>query len=205
MPKILLGCLVVLALVVIGGGTAGYFMLVKPAYQFAADVGGFATEFAELNEQIEREPAYQPPPDGMVGADQFQRFLAAQRDIRDNMAGRLTELQDKWEQMERDIDREGRDANIVELVTAYRDLGGLIIDAKRNQVDALNRHGFSLQEYLYVRNQTFHALGQEVAVASFGDQGASQRLREVPESVVEMIRPHREELMEGYALAWFGM
>ncbi len=205
MPKFLLGCLVVLAVLAVGGGTAGYFMVIKPAYEFATDVGGFATEFAELNEQIQRQPRYQPPADGAVSDDQFERFLAAQRDIRIGMAGRLTELKEKWEEMQAEIDQADRDANIVELVTAYRDLGELILDAKRNQVQALNAHDFSLQEYLYVRNQTFRALGEDVAVASFGDQGGPQRVRQVPDEVLEMVRPHREELMEGYALAWFGM
>lgn len=205
MPKILLGCLVVLAVVAIGGGTAGYFMVIKPAYEFATDVGGFATEFGELNEQVRREPGFQPPPDGAIDEAQFQRYLAAQRDIRAGMAGKLTELQERWKGMQAEIDRQGRDANIVELVTAYRDLGDLILDAKRNQVRALNAHGFSLQEYMYVRNQTFFALGEEVAVASFGDQGAPQRGRRMPDEVLDMVRPHREELMEGYALAWFGL
>lgn len=205
MPKFLIGCLVFLALAAIGGGTAGYFLLIKPAYQFATDVGGFATEFASLNEQVRREPGFRPPADGAVDEAQFQRFLAAQRDIRAGMAGSLSQLKDNWEKMQAEIDRQERDANIVELVSAYRDLGALILEAKRNQVQALNAHGFSLQEYLYVRNQTFFALGEEVAVASFGDQGGIQRVRPVPEEVVEMVRPHREELMEGYALAWFGL
>lgn len=205
MPKILLGCLLVLAVAVIGGGTAGYFLVVKPAYQFATDMGGFATEFASLNEQVRREPGFRPPADGSLDEARFQRFLAAQRDIRAGMAGRLDELKDKWQEMEAEIDRREREVGIVELVSAYRDLGELILDAKRNQVRALNTHGFSLQEYLYVRNQTFFALGQEVAVASFGDQGAPQQVRAVPDEVVDMVRPHREELMESYALVWFGM
>jgi hypothetical protein len=205
MPKILLGCLIVLALAVVGGGTAGYFLLVKPAYQFASDVGSFATEFAELNEQIEREPSYQPPLEGMLSASQFQRFLAAQREMRAGMEGRLSELEARWEQMQAEIDSQERDANIIEMVTAYRDLGDLILEAKRNQVQALEAQDFSMQEYLYVRNVTFRALGEEIAVASFGNQGQEPMVRQLPDDVLEMVRPHREELMQGYALAWFGM
>lgn len=205
MPKILLGCLIVLALVVVGGGIAGYFLVLKPAYQFASDVGSFATEFAELNEQIEREPLYQPPLEGMLSPSQFERFLAVQRDMRAGMENGLTELKARWEQMEAEIDRRERDANIIEMVTAYRDLGDLILKAKRSQVEALRAHNFSLQEYLYVRNVTFKALGEEIAVASFGNQGRSPMVQQLPDEVLEMVRPHREELMQGYALAWFGM
>src|SRR6056297_732600 len=152
MPKILLGCLVVLALVVVGGGTAGYFLVFKPAYQFASDVGAFTTEFAELNQQIEREPRYQPPLEGMLSASQFGRFLAAQRDIRGHMAGELDQLKNQWRELQAEIDNQQRDANIVEMVTAYRDLGDLILEAKRSQVRALQAHDFSLEEYVYVRN-----------------------------------------------------
>jgi hypothetical protein len=44
-----------------------------------------------------------------------------------------------------------------------------------------------------------------VAVASFGDQAPQVRTYDVPDEVVEMVSPHREELMEGYAFAWFGI
>ncbi|NDY94325.1 hypothetical protein [Wenzhouxiangella limi] len=205
MPKILLGCLIVLALVVVGGGTVGYFMVFKPAYEFASDVGSFSTEFAELNEQIAREPRYQPPLEGMLSASQFQRFLAAQRDMRAGMEGRLNELENQWQAVRAEIDRQERDPNIVEMVTAYRDLADLVLEAKRQQVEALQAHEFSLEEYLYVRNTTYRALGEEIAVASFGQQGNPPMARELPDEVLEMVRPHREELMESYVLAWFGL
>ncbi|MFP4209206.1 MAG: hypothetical protein ACLFSC_11150 [Wenzhouxiangella sp.] len=205
MPKMLVGGLVFLALVVVGGGIAGYFLVFKPAYQFASDVGRFANEFAELNDQIKREPRYQPPLEGMLSPAQLQRYLTAQRDIRAGMAGRLAELESRWQQVQGEIGRQEQDANLVEMVTAYRDLGDLILEAKRQQVRALAAHDFSLQEYLYVRNTTFRALGEEVAVASFGQQGAAPLARQLPEEVLEMVRPHRAELMESYALVWFGL
>lgn len=205
MPKILLGCLIVLALAVVGGGTVGYFMVFKPAYEFASDVGSFSTEFAELNEQIAREPRYQPPLEGMLSASQLQRFLAAQRDMRAGMEGRLNELENQWQAVRAEIDRQERDPNIVEMVTAYRDLADLVLEAKRQQVEALQAHEFSLEEYLYVRNTTYRALGEEIAVASFGQQGNPPMARELPDEVLEMVRPHREELMESYVLAWFGL
>jgi len=69
----------------------------------------------------------------------------------------------------------------------------------------LNAHGFSLQEYLYVRNTTFRALGEEIAVVSFGQQGEPPLVPQLPDDVVAMVRPHREALMKSYVLAWFGL
>ena len=205
MPKILVGCLVVLVVVVGGGGVAGYFFVVKPAYEFVTDVESFMREYAELNEQVDRTERYQPPRDGSITEEQFQRFLVAQRDMRESMEGRMSELKEKFESMQEEIDREDRDANIAEIVTAYRGLGELLLEAKRAQVEALNRYNFSLQEYMYVRNQTFRAIGQEVAVAAYGDSAMQEQTRQVPDETVEMVTPHREELLEGYAFAWFGL
>ncbi len=205
MPKFLAGCLVVLAVAALGGVTAGYFLLIKPAYEFVTDVGGFATEFASLNEQVRRDPGFRPPPDGSVDQAQFDRYLAAQRDIRTGMEERLPELQARWQAMQAEIDRRGGEPNIVELVTASQDLAGLLLSAKRQQVEALDAHGFSLQEYLYVRNQAFLALGVPVAVVGMGEQGAPQRRHPVPDEVIAMVRPHQEELMQSHALAWFGL
>ncbi|MFW5927175.1 MAG: hypothetical protein ACOCSR_03910 [Wenzhouxiangella sp.] len=205
MPKFLVGCLVVVAVLVVGGGTVGYFVVIKPAWEFASDVESFVREYAELNEQIESTERYQAPDDGSISDEQFQRFLVAQRDMREHMEGRMSELKETLEAMQEDIDQEDREASIAEVATAYQGLGELLIDAKRAQVEALNRYNFSLQEYLYVRNQTYRALGEEVAVAAFGDQAEQVRTREVPDEVVEMVSQHREELMENYAFAWFGI
>lgn len=205
MPKFLLGCLLVLAVAAIAGVTAGYFLLVRPAYEFVTEVGGFANEFAALEQEVRRDPGFRPPPDGQVDEAQFERFLAAQRDIRRGMDERLPELQARWQAMQSDIDRRGGQANIMEVVTASQDLAGLLLSAKREQVAALNAHRFSLEEYLYVRNQTFLAIGMPVGVVALGDQRAETRRRPVPDEVVAMVEPHQEELMQSYALAWFGL
>lgn len=205
MKKFLVGCLVVLVVVVVAGGTAGYFFVIKPAWEIAGGVQEFVQEYAELNEQIERQDGFEPPPDGGITSEEFQRFLVAQRDMRESMTGELEALEERIDTMKQELEAEDREAGIGEMFTAYQGLGELLIKAKRAQVEALNRYNFSLQEYLYVRNQTYRALGQEVAVASFGDQAPQMRTYEVPEEVVEMVKPHREELMEGYAFAWFGI
>ncbi|MGY6586825.1 MAG: hypothetical protein ACXIUB_00910 [Wenzhouxiangella sp.] len=206
MPKFLVGCLVMVLLLVVGGGTAGYFFVIKPAYDFAMDAGSFATEFQTLNERVEQDRSFRPPADGELSQEQFQRFLVAQRDITEGMAGRLTELEEKWRELQADLDARDREPGITELVTAYRDLAELLLEARRNQVEALNRYQFSAQEYAWVRNQVFRALGQDVAVMSLGpDASQARQTHTVPEATVEMVSAHREEIMKNYSLAWFGL
>ncbi|HSH27280.1 MAG TPA: hypothetical protein VK972_05875 [Wenzhouxiangella sp.] len=205
MKKFLVGCLVVVFVLVAAGGTAGYFFVIKPAWELAGGVQEFIQEYAELNEEIERQDNFKVPADGSITSEQFQRFLVAQRDMRQAMEGELEALEQRIDTMKQELEDESREAGISEMFTAYRGLGDLLIKAKRAQVKALNRYNFSLQEYLYVRNQSYRALGQEVAVAAFGDQAPQMRSGPVPDEVVEMVSPHREELMEGYAFAWFGI
>ncbi|MCC5866656.1 MAG: hypothetical protein JJU31_16160 [Wenzhouxiangella sp.] len=204
MPKILAGCLAVLFVLAVAGGLTAYFMFVKPAYDFATGVAGFATEYQELNQSVEQR-GFQQPADGQITPDQFQRFLMAQRQMRSGMAGRLDELEEKWRETQAELDRRGREPSITELVTAYRDLGDLLLEAKRQQVSALNRYRFSLEEYVWVRNSVYRALGEEVAVAAFGEQGHPELQRQVSDEILALVADHREEIMEGYALAWFGL
>src|SRR5690606_36571843 len=49
-----------------------------------------------------------------------------------------------------------------EAVGAYQDLFGLIADARRAQVDALNAQRFSQDEYRWVRARIFEAAGLSV-------------------------------------------
>ncbi|NBB93675.1 MAG: hypothetical protein GVY32_10960 [Gammaproteobacteria bacterium] len=205
MRKFAIGCLIVVAVLVVAGGTAGYFFVVKPAWEFAGGVQEFVQEFAELNDQIERQDGFEPPAGGGVSNERFQRFLVAQRDMRQAMEGELAALEERLDSMKQELEAENREAGIGEMFTAYQGLGDLLLKAKRVQVEALNRYNFSLQEYHYVRNQVYRALGQEVAVASFGGQAPQMQNRQVPDELVEMVSPHREELMEGYAFAWFGI
>ncbi len=205
MQKFLIGCLVVIAVAVVAGGTAGYFLVLKPMWGAATEMSQFVTSYQALNEEIERSESFDPPADGNLDQARFQRFLVAQREMRSTMAGELTALEGKWKDIQAEIEEKGRNANFIEIAGAYRDLAGLLIDAKQAQVQALNRYQFSLEEYIWVRNQTFRALGEQVAVTAIGDQGQSAMTRQVSDEVMAMVTPHREELMEGYVMAWFGL
>lgn len=206
MGKFLSGCLIAVAVVVVGGGAAGYYFFIKPAGEFVGDMARFAQEFEELNERVERRTDFTPPADGNINEQQFQRYLAAQRDMRGRLETRLETLDEKYTELKAQMERDDREINFREMAGAYRDMGDLILEGKRAQVEALNRHDFSLEEYIWVRNQAYRAIGESVAVASIGDQQAQERgYRRVPEETVQMVEPHREELMETHVLAWFGL
>ena len=56
---------------------------------------------------------------------------------------------------------------MAEAVGAYRDLFGIIAEAKKAQVDALNAQGFSVDEYTWVKTRVYEAAGVTVTGVDF--------------------------------------
>ena len=207
MKNFAIGCLGVLVVLAVAGGGIAWFKVIKPGMEFAGGIAELGREYSELNESIDNRSGFTPPAEGELNEDRFQRFLAAQRQMRNELEGRLSELQEKYESLEDEIDERGGQASLGDMMAAYGDLTGLLIDAKRAQVEALNSQNFSLQEYTWVRDQVYRAIGESVAVAavSNGAGGGGEYETSIPEATREMVEPHREELLEGHALAWWGL
>src|SRR6056297_1345137 len=210
MKNFAIGCAAVLVILTVGGVGVVWFKFGDDISAGLDAVQGFAKlapQFEELNESIESRAAYTPPADGELSEDAFQRFLAAQQQMRDVLEGRLEELQSKYEALEQEIDERGGQAGISDMMGAYSDLTDLLIDAKRAQVEAINGQDFSLQEYNWVRDQVYRAIGESVAVAAIAanPNATSEFQASVPEATREMVEPHREELMKAHVLAWWGL
>jgi hypothetical protein len=205
MGKVLVGCLVVVVLVVAGGGAAGYLLLIKPYTEAVGSAIRVAEEYGQLNDAVENRAPYAAPDDGVVQDVQFERFLAAHRAMRGQLEGTLRELDARYRALEREFEEEGREPGLRELFGAYRDLGELYLTAKRAQVDALNAQRLSLEEYAWIRNQAYAALGQQVAIASLEGQRTGAPVGQAPVANVELVSPHEQELLEHYVLAWFGL
>lgn len=154
--KIALGCLVVAVVVIVGGGFAGYTFFVKP---MMSGVNALQ-DIHEKNEQITNRSSYSQPHDGELNEDQVERFVNVQQEIRQGLENVLTEFQEKYDELGAEL--EERDPTIREMMNVYGDLVGLYSDAKQVQVDALNNHGFSLEEYRFVQQSFYQALGVEL-------------------------------------------
>ncbi len=206
MKKFAIGCFAVLLIAAVGGGGIAYFKLIKPGMEMAGSFMQLGQEFDSLNKQVSNTRNFNPPSDQRLAEAQLERFLAAQQQIEQQMAGRFEELKAKYENLESELKAKGSSASLGDILGAYGDIGGLLIDGKRAQVKALNDHGFSLGEYAWVRDQAYRALGESVAVASFGNSGAQTEFKTtIPQETREMIEPHREQLMRSLVIAWWGL
>jgi len=206
MKKFAIGCFGLLVVLAVAGGGITWFKVIKPGMEFAGGIAELGQQYSELNDSIDNRSGFTPPADGALNEGAFNRFLAAQRAMRNRLEGRLQELEQKYKALEEEVDQRGGQASIADMMGAYSDLTDLLIEAKRAQVDALNSQGFSLQEYNWVRGQVYRALGESVAVAAIGENGSAQGINTTVSDVTrEMVAPHREELMQAHALAWWGL
>jgi hypothetical protein len=214
MKKLLLGCGLVALVVTIAGGALAYFYVYLPARDYVASFAHLK-ELPQLNENIRNKSAFTPPARGELTQDLVDRFIRTQEAIRQKMGPRIDELDAKYKAFQ-----QGRGANaqpsITEVVQGLKDLGSLLMEVKRAQVDALNEHGFSLDEYQWTRNTIYQALGMPLQegldeiISKATDPDAAHRAiedvqREVPEINRKLVAPFADKLGDMAALAFFGI
>jgi hypothetical protein len=207
---LVIGCAAVLLLLVVAGGFA-WFRVLAPAFKAGSELVGLARhaeQLVRLDNEIRNQSPYAPPADGALSPDQVDTVLNVQRHIRAGMAQRMSELDQRYKALEADIKASGRQPGIAELAQAYGDLFGLLVEAKRLQVEALNRQGVSLAEYQWARAQTLHAAGMRASGLLQLDEGLQQQLRahhRVPEGNLALVQDHAAELLENALIASLGL
>lgn len=216
MKKFAIGCgiiALVLIVVVIAGGMLVWNRYVKP-------MAGAVTQFSqigELEKQVRSTASFAAPENGVLTDEMLARFMRVQEAMETRLGPRVTQLRAKYDQIERNMRSEDRRASFGETMDALKDLGTIVLDAKRAQVDALNSENFSVREYEWVREQAYAAVG---IVASGFDlkelqeyaQQAGRTEREEPEAVgevparnKELVAPFKEKLERWAPFAYFGL
>ncbi len=217
MKKFVFGCLFLLLLCAIGAGVASYYFIYRPARSYMANVAQLRV-IPELNEQILNKAPYAPPATGELEAAMVDRFLATQQTVQAGLGARLDALGAKYQSLQKLSGETGETPSVSEFFEALKDLSGLIVEAKRAQVAALNERHYSLEEYEWTRRQIYQAAGipidgtleQIIRDASAGKPPDFKRVIEgepveVPEKNKELVAPHAKELIERSALAFFGL
>lgn len=215
--KIAIGCLGIGMLILVAGGYFGYNLLYKPIMDSISSL----EEIHQTNEQIANQSEYTPPDDRELTEEQVDRFIRVQTEIQQNLEDRLAEFQEKYEEMEEKL--QDRDPSIREIMGVWDDLVTLYKDAKRIQVDALNQEDFSLQEYRFVQQSFYQALGVEMfaydvdSIAKAASEGNFQFNMEefeakkqefeteVPERNRELVSPYSESAELWVNFAWLGL
>jgi hypothetical protein len=160
--KIALGCGLVVVLLAIAGAVGMYYFVYKPARSFVTSMSQVG-EIAELDAKVANTATFTAPADGALSEAQVRRFAAVQEQMHTRLGARTAELQEKYKA----LDRTGETPGVAEAVGAWRDLLGIIAEAKHAQVDALNAQQFSLAEYGWVKSRFYEAAGVAITGIDF--------------------------------------
>jgi hypothetical protein len=214
MKKVVLGCLGALVLFAVVGGGAMYWFVYRPAKEYIASFSQLQ-EIPKLEQQVRNRAAFTPPGTGELTADQLTRFVSAQRMVHDRLGARVKELDAKHKALNKP---NGEQPSVIEVLSGLKDLTGLIIDAKRVQIEALNQQRFSLEEYAWTRKTVYAAMGialgdfqQAIDKASRGERVTADAmtggpaLGEVPDKNKGLVAPFAKQLEEYAGLAFFGL
>ena len=154
--KIAIGC--GLAVLLTGIAAAGL------AYYVYRQVAGTITQFAvlkdapDLERSVRNQAVYVPPASEELTEAQIEKLVKVQADVRKRLGERMTAFEARYKVLTDKKDAAIGDAPM--LLQAYADLAATWMDAKREQVAALNAADLSLDEYRWIRNQAYRALGQ---------------------------------------------
>lgn len=216
MKKFAIGCGVALIVVIALVGAAvfyGYTRYVKP-------MTGTITELSQLTDiekQVRNTSSFAVPASGELTEDMVNRFVKIQEAMQARLGSRMDQLKAKYDEIDKAMKSERRQASFVEAMGALKDLSAIMVEAKRAQVEALNEAGFSVKEYEWIRQQVFAAVG--IVAAGFdvkeiqrmardagkGATGPAETIGEVPERNRELVTPYEKKLQEWAPLAYFGL
>jgi hypothetical protein len=223
MKKLLIGCLgiIVLGVVVVGVGSYFLYRAASPLLEDARSYLQGMSQLEEIERGITNTSPFAAPASGELNEPQVTRFVRVQQHVRSQLGQRMTEIEQKYKVLrdETSAERTGP-AALIEMMNALRDMAGVYVDARRYQVDALNKEGFSQAEYEWVRDRMFQAAGMEI-----GSRIDIEKLQEairngtgvegitadrvpkpdVPAKNRELVKPYVAQMDEWLPLFFFGL
>jgi hypothetical protein len=219
--KLLVGCLVILVLGAVLFAVGGYYLYraASPVIQNARDYLDRFSQLGELEKQIANQTPYTAPQNGELSKEQVDRFARVQQHVRGALGQRFEEIDAKYNTLKAEADGTEQPP-VRETFGALGELAGVLVDARRAQVKALNQERFSSAEYRWVRSRVYQAAGIEATsaidlqkIAEVARKGTGIDSIEVPKTSVvtvpaknrALVKPHLEQMDEWLPLLFFGL
>jgi hypothetical protein len=216
MKKFAIGCGIVLLVLAVLGVTAGYYVYRTYVRPMAGSIAEMS-QMADIEKDVRNTSSFTAPESGELTEAMVKRFVTVQEHLQAKLGGKMDQLKSKYELLDKATKSEKREASFTEAMGALKDLSGILLEAKRAQVEALNQNGFSVKEYEWVRGQVFAAVGIVAAgidaknierlarQAGRSEEQATEALGEVPEVNKTLVAPYEAKLREWAPLAFFGL
>jgi hypothetical protein len=216
MKKLLIAVVIVIAVVGVAAVGAGYYVY----RQLRSAVSQFAEfgQIAEIERAVRAPSGFVPPASEELTESQVDRFMRVQAQVRGRMGERFAEFEQKYKALSQK--EQASLSDVPAVIAGYRDIAALWIDAKRTQVAALNDAGFSLDEYRWVRDQAYRAVGVpfvDLDIAKLIEDARANRAVDAagqlrgaigpagPEANRRLIERFKQQLEANLALASFGL
>jgi hypothetical protein len=210
MKKFAIGCLIVVAVLVVVGGILGYFFVWKPASVYVASLRALG-QLPAIEKQVTNTASFTAPANGELTEELVGRFVKVQEAMEKSLGPTFSQLKTKYDALEQVRKSENRQATAMEGLTALKDLSSIIVQGKHAQVEALNANHFSVAEYNWARSQVYAAATIPLAqldvtnIAEAARTGgdivkAPPAASEIPARNKELVAPYAEKLKEWAAL-----
>lgn len=216
MKKLAIGCGLVLVLT--GAAAAGVaYYLYRQVSLTIAQFSGFS-DLPELEDGVRNKTAYTPPASEEVSESQIEKLAQVQTSVRQRLGQKFTEFEAKYKTLLQK--QEATAVDVPAIIAAYGDLASTWMEAKRSQIEALNAAGLSLEEYGWIREQAYRALGKPFVDLDIGRFIADVKSGIAPETAGQLrgalepsgpvinrerIEKFKKILEENLALASFGL
>ena len=215
MKKFAIGCGIVLLLVCVGAAGAAYYLYNRVASTLTqfAEIG----KVPELERSVRNKSAFVPPASEELTDRQIEKLLKIQADVRSRIGERMAAFETKYKSL---AEKEKATVTDVPALLGLPRPGG-DVDGREAQPDqALNAADLSLEEYRWIRDQAYRAIGVayvDLDIAKIVDeakrgvtsQEAGRLLGAVepvgPESNRTRLEKFKQQLQQNVALASFGL
>jgi hypothetical protein len=219
--KLLVGCLVILVLggVLFGVGAYYLYRAASPVIQNARNVLDGFSQLGELEKDVKNQSSFAAPQSGELAQEQVDRFVRVQEHVRAALGQRFEEIEAKYEYLKANSDS-SKQPSFGDFIGSLREMAGVVVDARRAQVAALNQQNFSSAEYAWVKSRVYQAAGVELSGAIDFEKMAEAarrgtgidgiRVPDAPATAVpaknrELVKPHMKRMDEWLPLAFFGL
>jgi hypothetical protein len=219
MKRLLAWLLAIALLGLVVLAATGYFAYraARPVLESAREyVASFGQQLDDLEEKVVNRQPFTAPANGELTKDQVERFARVQQSVRAALGRRFGEIEAKYRNLKVNADGPSL-PSVPDLLTAVSDLSGVLVVARRAQVDALNQERFSSVEYDWVRKQVYQAAGVNSVNRRLGDlqkminsssEGvlvAERSLNRAPAVNRELVKPHQRSVDDWLPLLFFGL
>ena len=141
----------------------GSYFLYRAATPLIEDARNYVrglSELGKLEAEVKNKAPHAAPASGELSEAQVQRFARVQNHAAHGSGSAHAGLRAEVSTL--DLERRPLAPIGARPFGGLRELAGVYVQARRYQVDALNKENFSQEEYSWVRNRMFEAAGMQV-------------------------------------------